>query len=174
MREGQSGSDPFFSAGIEMKYLISRSFSLGIESSYINYISTNTMEPLYQGMSISIGLTYNMGASSSDSDFRFIPKFDTIFPVFYKYYDKNPVGSVILQNMERGKIDNVKISLYRTIKRCSGIGLSSVSKPVSLIPCRRLRRSLNFIYSSSRIRRYQDIFYHNSRAYLHGFLSEHQ
>ncbi len=112
MREGESGSDPFFSAGIELKYLINRSLSLGIESSYINYISTNIMEPLYQGMSVSIGLTYNMGASSRDSEFRFIPEFDTIFPVFYKYYDNNPVGSVILQNMERGKIDNVKISLF--------------------------------------------------------------
>ena len=70
------------------------------------------MEPLFQGMSVSLGLTYNMGASSSNSEFKFIPKFDTIFPVFYKYYDNNPVGSVILRNMERGKIDNVKISLF--------------------------------------------------------------
>jgi hypothetical protein len=35
-----------------------------------------------------------------------------IFPLFYSYYDKNPAGSLLLRNDERGDVAGVKISFF--------------------------------------------------------------
>lgn len=42
-------------------------------------------------------------------------EFEEIFPVFYKYYDARPVGSALLQNLEKEKITDIKLSFF--IKR---------------------------------------------------------
>lgn len=112
LRDGASGSDPFYSGGLEIRYLINRSLSLGIDGSYSSYISTRTMEPLFSGISVNLGVTYNLGASSRESEIRILPTFHPIFPVFYKYYDNHAVGSLTLKNMEHGKIENVKIRMF--------------------------------------------------------------
>jgi len=39
-------------------------------------------------------------------------KLDPVFPVFYQYYDDNPLGSVVIKNTENGPVKNVKVSFF--------------------------------------------------------------
>jgi len=61
-----------------------------------------------------VGLTASFvpGSGSTKSNIT-IPEihFDPVFPVFYSFYDENPIGSVLIQNSEKGSIKNVKVSL---------------------------------------------------------------
>ncbi len=112
MLDAESGSDPCMILDSEFRFLFSRSFSLGLSGAYHNYLSLSQSKPLFQGIGVSLGLTYNLGASSRDSEIDFRPSFDPVFPVFYKYYDDNTIGSALLQNGERGTINDVKVSFY--------------------------------------------------------------
>jgi tetratricopeptide (TPR) repeat protein len=112
MREGDVGSDPCISVDTEIKFLLNRSLSLGLAASYQNYMSINQSRPLYNGIGASLGLTYNIGAASKDSEIEFGPQLNPVFPVFYKYYDDHQIGSTTLLNKERGTISDVKVSLF--------------------------------------------------------------
>jgi tetratricopeptide (TPR) repeat protein len=39
-------------------------------------------------------------------------RLEPVFPVFYKYYDSNPLGAATIQNQENGPIGDVKVSLF--------------------------------------------------------------
>ena len=39
-------------------------------------------------------------------------EFVNIFPVFFKYYDNNPIGKVTIKNAENVPVENVKVSFY--------------------------------------------------------------
>ena len=112
IRDDLTSSDPVFRANTGVRYVLSRSLSLGAETSYSYYLSTREMEPLLTGLSISLGLTYHFGAGSQEAEIWYMPDMQMVFPVFYKYYDDHPVGSLILENLERGTIQNVSVSMF--------------------------------------------------------------
>jgi len=106
-------TNPFASVFIDFSFRISPSFSLSVGSTY-QYFLTSSQEQLtdlYQGVSFFIGASISPNAKvrPADIDFGDI-QFLPVFPVFYKYYNDNSLGSISIQNNEKKSIYDVNVS----------------------------------------------------------------
>ncbi len=97
----------FFEGDAKVLYALSPSFSLGLGASYDHH------RPFYNGVGVFLGVSFNLGAGQNRSKIDFIDiQLDPIFPVFYQYYDDNPLGRVVIKNTENGAIKDVKVSFF--------------------------------------------------------------
>ena len=104
--EDVSGAGAFFEGGAGFSYLLSRRVGMGIDASYRNLFG------LYQGLSCALGISYLLAPAPGKSvDLRDID-LQPVFPVFYKYYDRNPIGTAILRNAEHTAIENIRVSVF--------------------------------------------------------------
>ncbi len=111
--DGLITTNPFASAFIDFSFRFSPTFSLSVGSTY-QYILTNSqgqLTDLYQGVSffIGTGISPNAKVRPADIDFGDI-QFLPVFPVFYKYYNDNSLGSIRIQNKEKKSIYDVNVS----------------------------------------------------------------
>ena len=102
--------NPFVAGGADLSFLLNPSLNLGLGATYKYHFLPD--EYLYQGIGINIGVSYNIGASKRQAEIQVTPRIQQIFPLFFTYYDKNPVGSLILRNNEREEIEDLKVSFY--------------------------------------------------------------
>ena len=104
--EGNVGSNPLVQLRGSVSFNFSPSFSLGLNASY-KYLYN-----IYNGMGVGLAVSFVPGSKAGKSKI-IIPEiqFDPVFPVFYSYYDENPLGAAVIQNLENGSIKNVRISL---------------------------------------------------------------
>jgi hypothetical protein len=110
--EGVSGGNLSVEAGMGADILLGSSLKLGVGTSFDILLSGSA--PLLSGIGISIGATFTPGASNaSNPKLQIIdPKFEPVFPVFFKWYDSNPAGTVVIVNKESRPIKNVKASIF--------------------------------------------------------------
>jgi hypothetical protein len=87
---------------------------------------------LYMGVGASLGVSFGMGKPLTVQKFEAAPlnlpdrakplvqktgielsfeKVSDVYPVFYKFYDDHPIGTVSIHNWEKSPIQNVKVSL---------------------------------------------------------------
>jgi tetratricopeptide (TPR) repeat protein len=109
-----SANNPFIHAGAAISYRLIPSFSIGVEGSYRNFLG------LAQDMMVHIGGIIHIGAGKTGS--LGIPRnrnldlldieLNNIFPVFYKYYDENPLGVAVIRNTGTEPIEEVKVSFF--------------------------------------------------------------
>jgi tetratricopeptide (TPR) repeat protein len=93
---------------------------LGVGSGYSYYSDFddggNLTDPLFEGVTAFLSLRWTPGAAGSGDlrpEFEIgPPDFQRVFPVFYRYYDETPLGSVSLTNEERRSIEDVQVSFY--------------------------------------------------------------
>jgi tetratricopeptide (TPR) repeat protein len=104
--EDARGSDLYFSLGAGVFYGITPSLELGILSTYENYLD------LMNGIGVSLGLVYNIGIKRKARLELQEINLDTVFPVFYKYYDDHPIGTVTLRNDENTPVSGITVSFY--------------------------------------------------------------
>lgn len=122
--------NPYVGGGAGASFRIIDRLSLGVEGNYRNYLG------LYNSMSLSIGATVHFGEIEKlpERKKRVKPveekpepldetydgegvdliqtEFVNIFPVFFKYYDSNPIGTAVIGNFEKRAAENIKVSLY--------------------------------------------------------------
>lgn len=108
---GENGGSLYLRGEAGARFSVNPALTLGLGSVY-HWVSSRP-DPLIQGLGIGLTLSYSPGASARRSriEYRDI-RVDPVFPVFYSYYDKNPLGSVTIVNNEAGKIDAVKVLFY--------------------------------------------------------------
>ncbi|HUX11430.1 MAG TPA: hypothetical protein VMW87_00300 [Spirochaetia bacterium] len=129
--DAKSGSNPAFSVGFGVQYLLSPILSLSAGASYRNYLG------LYHGMSMNFGTSFYLSGRQSrktriDAASPIRPELlqgarrpvpgtgveiqslviDDLFPVFHKYYDDHPAGRAVLVNRESQPIDGIKLSFF--------------------------------------------------------------
>ncbi len=120
---GPSGSNPYILGGANIGYFITPKISIGAGLNYNNYFG------LYNNLGITIGSSYHIPAkkerSLKDSP-RLTPfgkkqiiepelshvNFETIFPVFFKYYDDHSIGRGILRNNEKHTMKDIEVKLF--------------------------------------------------------------
>jgi tetratricopeptide (TPR) repeat protein len=120
---------PYFTAGAGLDFMLSPSFDIGLEVSYRNYLG------LYDSLGVVLGASlYLSGTEARESAYRrSLParpellqgartpgpnegirmsnlSFNQVFPVFYKYYDDNPIGSLALYNQENEELTDVSLA----------------------------------------------------------------
>ena len=115
--ENSSGSNPLIETGFHIRYRLFPSLSLGVETSYRNFLG------LYNDLMVSIGTTYHFKSSSSGGllapDLKPYKELSVselelndIFPVFFKYYEDHPIGSLVLENRGKIPMENVEIKVF--------------------------------------------------------------
>ena len=108
--EQGAAKGPYFAGQADVSFLLNPSVSLGVGGAYKQYlVSEGTV---YQGIAVNLGAQYHIGAAKKKADLQIIPELAPIFPLFYSYYDKNPVGSLTLKNEERGELEGVTVSFW--------------------------------------------------------------
>lgn len=119
---GNNGSNPWIHVGVGAAYRILPFLSVGIGGAYRHYSG------LYSDTGITLGMTYHFGTVNYQKQPKIEkPKlemlegdglditdleFTSIFPVFYSYYDNNPVGKVVLFNFEKQSVEDISLTFY--------------------------------------------------------------
>ena len=95
---------------MSMDFQVSPSVNLGLGGGYrLTFGSTGMV---YQGLTASIHLVYNLGVSKSGAHLESAPGLLPVYPLYYTYYDTHPAGTITIRNLERDVIRNVKVSYY--------------------------------------------------------------
>jgi tetratricopeptide (TPR) repeat protein len=107
----ETAPNPYLRAGLDLAWYLTPSFRLSVGGSYDHVFALS--EALYQGVSATLSAGVNFSAMDQRSkveiiDIRILP----VFPVFYKYYNDNSVGSIRIKNGENGPIRDVKVTFY--------------------------------------------------------------
>lgn len=128
---GESSSQFSLATGVQLQYMLSPEVNLSLGVSYRDELGT------FQGLSIAASTAYFV--RGAESRYRSIRKasrskvnlldgartpdpgrgidisrlqIDEIYPVFHKFYDEHPVGSIELQNLEPETIQDIKLRFF--------------------------------------------------------------
>lgn len=109
--EGESGGSFYFGGEGGISFFFSPSFGIGAGAAYHHYFSQPT--PFYQAVKVHIGaqITFGQGERKPFIEINDI-RFDPIFPVFYKHYDDHQLGSLVVENTEKGTVRDVAVSFF--------------------------------------------------------------
>jgi tetratricopeptide (TPR) repeat protein len=102
--------NPYVEGGAELAIRLGPTFGLGIGGSYRHLFTPEG--PLYQGVSVQLGLGYDLAGGRKGTEIRVEPRLNPIFPLFYSYYDKNPAGEVQIANVESSPYEKVRVSFF--------------------------------------------------------------
>jgi len=115
--ENNTGSNPLIDVGADLKYRLTPNLSLGVDASYRYFFG------LYNDMMLSLGVSYSFspGASGTILSPQSIPyneleikdvDFNDVFPVFFKYYDDHPIGTLKIRNNSGTTLENVRVKIF--------------------------------------------------------------
>ncbi|HAE20889.1 MAG TPA: hypothetical protein DCG47_00990, partial [Spirochaetaceae bacterium] len=102
--------NPFVEGGAELLLRLSPTFAAGLGARY-KYL-TVPGDSLYQGLSVQLGVVYDLAGSRKGTDIRLTPDLGAVFPLFFSFYDKNPLGTALIVNDESLPIEKVKVLFY--------------------------------------------------------------
>ena len=101
----------FAEAGLGIRLAVSNALKLGAGVSFVSLLASP--QPTYLGYGITLSGSYAFGAASSKPRMEFgALDLAAIFPVFFKWYDINPLGSISLVNHESRAVQNVRVTAY--------------------------------------------------------------
>jgi len=121
------GGNPWLHGVGGVSFRVLPFLSVGVEGGYRHYFG------LYSDTAITLGTTLHFSAielpertkrkekpeteprpEPLEGDGLVLPRleFTSIFPVFYSYYDDNPVGTATLYNFEKDEAEDIKLTFY--------------------------------------------------------------
>ena len=97
--------NPFVQGGISASYRLVPFWSLGIELAYRHYFGL--MDELTAAMGVSYHFHFTSPAiiEVSDPDLQ-------IFPVLFKFYDRNPISTITIRNTADQPISNITVNFF--------------------------------------------------------------
>ena len=117
---GTSAFNPYFSGGASLGLAFSKRLEAEAGASYRSWYG------LWNGVSFNLGISLQLGSRSISpripSDFTPIHyegsglgfvgiQLESVFPVFYKYYDNHIFGRILVHNFERAAVSDVKATV---------------------------------------------------------------
>ena len=108
--EGTSALFPYYQGGTNISFRLSPSMNLGVGARYIQ--GQSSAGTVYQTVGISMGVGYNFRAARKGAEIRYDINTLEIYPLYYTWYDENPLGSVEISNRDSEKIKNIRASFY--------------------------------------------------------------
>ncbi len=94
-------------------FALAPAFRLGLSTSLAGYFANP--EPLLTGLGLRIAGTFTPGVRGGLHRPRLQimdPRLEAVFPVFFKWYDSNAAGSIVILNKENRPIRNVRASIF--------------------------------------------------------------
>lgn len=109
--EGASGGNLYIEPGLGVDFSLGDALRLSMGATYGLKLSESMS---LSGIGISIGTSFKPGKASAARPRLQIAKtsFEPVFPVFFKWYDSNPTGAIVIVNKESRPIRNVKASIF--------------------------------------------------------------
>ncbi|MEW5818395.1 MAG: hypothetical protein AB1798_23775, partial [Spirochaetota bacterium] len=130
---GSGGGSSYLSVGTGLSLLMIPAFSLGLYAKYTNYFYK-----FLQGIELQLGAAYHFGVEAKkqpESKRKASPPvkpeplkevvvkkgegvevreiaFESIFPVFFGYYDDHPIGRAKVYNFEAVPVSDLKVSVF--------------------------------------------------------------
>ena len=113
-----STTNPYLAGGVGLQLQLGPRFALTAGAQYKDYVW------LWQGLSAGIGTSIALGKGTAATapgkgalpagppKIEFLSTFAPAFPVFYKYYDDHPIGTLHINNHLGVPISNVKVQFY--------------------------------------------------------------
>ncbi len=119
--------NPFLKTGLEVYFDLPPGLMFNVGAAILYQVG------LYTGIGISIGASIGLGPPVTVQTFQPAPaavpkarpqllkgtgldlgtvRLSDIYPVFYKYYDTHPIGTVVLHNFESAPVDNITLSVF--------------------------------------------------------------
>jgi hypothetical protein len=117
--DGRIGSGPSLGGLAGLYFRLNKNLSIGLNASYVNYFKLYNdindelnLGTAFHGLGVNISTRFSFGRQKeSNLEIKDIHFFQ-VFPVFYKYYDENPIGEVVIKNNEKGTIKDVKVNFF--------------------------------------------------------------
>ncbi len=110
--DSMPGDSAYLSAKAGVSYRMAGGFSLGLTGAYSHFFG-RTEEPLLTAAGASLSLSFSPQGASTAPKLRFGDvEVESLFPVFYSWYDTNPLGSVMITNGEGRAVESVEVSFY--------------------------------------------------------------
>ncbi|MBN1699323.1 MAG: tetratricopeptide repeat protein [Spirochaetales bacterium] len=112
-----SGQNPFIDIGGDIRFTPVPSMGIGLDASYRNFFG------LYSDIVLNLGVSYHFQAQKSVQIFGTQNEpykemvygeisFDPVFPVFFKFYDVNPIGKITVKNTGKIPMEDVKVKVF--------------------------------------------------------------
>ncbi|MCF7947627.1 MAG: tetratricopeptide repeat protein [Spirochaetia bacterium] len=110
----QNDTNPYLYGGAGISYRLLPGFSIGLEASYRNFLGLAQDLMLHLGGTVSLGgeKTGGMGIPSNRNLELLDIQLSRVFPVFYGYYDENPLGVAVIKNSGNKSIEKVKVFFH--------------------------------------------------------------
>ncbi len=104
-----SAPNPYLRAGMDLSLYLWPTFRLSAGAEYVHQFAATQAQ--YQGIAarLSAGFNFSQLNQRARVEIRDII-INPVFPVFYKYYDDNRIGTARIWNGEDGPIRNVRVS----------------------------------------------------------------
>jgi len=109
MIEAGTVTNPFAAGQADLSYSLGPSSSLGLGAAYKALLSPDGL--VYSGLGVNLGMRWRLGGRAG-SGIRLVPSVEPVFPLFYSYYDKNPVGSAKLTNGGADALEELSVSFF--------------------------------------------------------------
>ncbi len=109
---GAQALDASAALDLGLRIPVSPALSLGLGATGTIFFAKP--EPAYSGLGVNMVASFALGAAATSMKPLLQienPRFQPIFPVFFKWYDSNPAGSLVLVNKEKRTINNVRASI---------------------------------------------------------------
>ena len=109
-----AASNPYFGGSLNFGVDLTPVVSVNAGGSYKYFLGydmdTDTYTSLFQGIDITLGAVLHLESIGNRSRLLIDDiRFDPVFPIFYSYYDENPLGNVNITNGENGSINNLRV-----------------------------------------------------------------
>ncbi|MBN2535233.1 MAG: tetratricopeptide repeat protein [Spirochaetales bacterium] len=111
-----TGQNPLLHAGVGAEFRPVTSLGIGLDVSYRNFLG------LYNDIVVSLGTSYHFQSSKRIQVLTDMKPYkelsikevalDPIFPVFFKYYDANPIGKMTIKNNGKIPMENVRVKVF--------------------------------------------------------------
>jgi hypothetical protein len=99
------GSNPYVTAGLGIRIALDPSFRISLGATYQNYLGT------FSGIGAQLSLDLALG-DKGGAVVLSPARLDRAFPVFYKFYDDHPVGTVAIRNNLKVPVSNLKAQVF--------------------------------------------------------------
>ncbi|QEN08692.1 hypothetical protein EXM22_12090 [Oceanispirochaeta crateris] len=110
MYEGISTLFPYYVGGTDITFRLSPAVNLGLGAKYIQ--GESSAGTVYQTVGLSLGLGYNFQVGNRGAELQFNPNTHEIYPLYYTWYDENPLGELKIINNSSEKISNIRTSFF--------------------------------------------------------------
>ena len=104
------GVNPFGQACIDATWRLAPGFAVGARASMLGLFEISSGGFLGYGLGASLLATISLGKNTAPQVRPGEPVFDPLFPVFFKYYDTHPLGTVDFVNTAGVALSNIRVS----------------------------------------------------------------